>query len=411
VGTVRVPITNVYGGGDYTAQIEIGSKKTIANVIMDTGSSTLAVTPQVYDPKTDADVRATALAQDVIYGTGGWTGPVVETALSMGAGEQTVSLDTYIAIADDQEAHNFGAAGGIMGLAYNQLNEAYNLASYLEEQGVNPAVTYPWPLRVRGSRAALEQLATFLRRTPQEDLPPYFTALEAKGVEKNVFAFYTLRSVPSMRLPDPASDPLNNGFFILGGGEEEADLFTGEFASVEVVDDVWYNTELLAVQVGDAEEVKVGPLPSQYGKTMLSNSIIDSGTNSLVLAADVFNAVVSSLQALDRVFIEQIETAMREGIAADQLQLGKWPNITFTLKGEDGRPVSLTCAPSTYWQVDAPQAGQALFMISGSQLPQSILGLPLMNNYYTVFDRTQNPYGAIRFAPIAPLKEPAEGAE
>ena len=31
----------------------------------------------------------------------------------------------------------------------------------------------------------------------------------------------------------------------------------------------------------------------------------------------------------------------------------------------------------------------------------SILGLPLFNNYYTVFDRTQNPYGAIRFAPIA----------
>ena len=39
---------------------------------------------------------------------------------------------------------------------------------------------------------------------------------------------------------------------------------------------------------------------------------------------------------------------------------------------------------------------------NGGTLPQSILGLPLFNNYYTVFDRTQDPYGAVRFAPIAP---------
>jgi hypothetical protein len=31
---------------------------------------------------------------------------------------------------------------------------------------------------------------------------------------------------------------------------------------------------------------------------------------------------------------------------------------------------------------------------------QSILGLPLMNNYYCVFDRSQDSYGIIRFAPI-----------
>ena len=30
------------------------------------------------------------------------------------------------------------------------------------------------------------------------------------------------------------------------------------------------------------------------------------------------------------------------------------------------------------------------------------LGLPLMNNYYTVFDRTQDVNGVIRFATIKP---------
>jgi hypothetical protein len=89
------------------------------------------------------------------------------------------------------------------------------------------------------------------------------------------------------------------------------------------------------------------------------------------------------------------------------LDLTSWPNISFVLQGETGADVSLTCAPSTYWQTDAPQQGQAMFQINdGGSLPQSILGLPLFNNYYTVFDRTQDPYGAVRFAPIAP---PAAG--
>ncbi len=40
---IRIPINNVTGGGDYTGQIKIGSQGVVANVILDTGSSTLAV--------------------------------------------------------------------------------------------------------------------------------------------------------------------------------------------------------------------------------------------------------------------------------------------------------------------------------------------------------------------------------
>jgi hypothetical protein len=408
VSTVLVPITNVYGGGDYTAQIAIGAKKTTANVIMDTGSSTLAVSPKVYDPKSDKSVQATSLAQDVLYGSSSWAGPVVKTALSMGSGASAVSLDTYIALTDEHQPHVFGAADGILGLAYNQLNEAHDLAAYLSEQRIDPAVTYPWPFSIHNSRAAVEQFGTVLSRLPKQDLPPYFTALAAANVEKNKFAFYTLRSIPSVRSEDPTSDPLNNGLFVLGGGEEETGLFTGDFLSVAVVDDAWYNTELLAVQVAGRPRVKAQPLPPEYGKTMLSNSIVDSGTNRLLLAPDVFAAVISSLHALDPKFINQIETASSgAGIASKQLRLQNWPDVMFTLKGEDGKPVTLTCAPSTYWQLDSPKAGRALFTIANLPAPQSILGLPLMNNYYTVFDRTRDPYGAIRFAPVAPPKPPA----
>ena len=49
--------------------------------------------------------------------------------------------------------------------------------------------------------------------------------------------------MPSMRTSHPEEDPLNQGFFIMGGGPEQADLYTGEFVNVDVVNDAWYNTD------------------------------------------------------------------------------------------------------------------------------------------------------------------------
>ena len=41
--TIRLAITNVLMDGDYTGTIYVGSQKTPIDVILDTGSSTLAV--------------------------------------------------------------------------------------------------------------------------------------------------------------------------------------------------------------------------------------------------------------------------------------------------------------------------------------------------------------------------------
>jgi hypothetical protein len=94
------------------------------------------------------------------------------------------------------------------------------------------------------------------------------------------------------------------------------------------------------------------------------------------------------------------QAAKQGGIPASQLDLSKWPSISFILAGDTGEDVTLTCSPQTYWQVDAPKAGQAVFQINDMGSIQSILGLPLLNNYYTVFDRSLDSYGSIRFAPI-----------
>ena len=405
---IRVPINNVKGGGDYTGEIRVGSQGAIANVILDTGSSTLAVVPRVYKIADDQNVTSTSFAQLVTYGTGGWTGPVLETTLSMGSGGNQASVKTYIAIADEQLPHNLGPADGILGLAFNALNSAYDLTAYLTSHDVNPPVTYPWLFPVKTSAAALQQVEQFLARMTQIDLTPYFTTLEEADVARNIFAFYTLRSTPSMASAVPETDPLNNGIFVLGGGLDQADLYAGQPLNVAVLDDLYYNTNLKAVQIGDADPVQVSPLPPAQAKSLVSNSIVDSGTNSLVLAPDVYQAVISGLESLSADFATLVRQATSGGaVSRSSLNLSTWPDINFVMQGADGSDVTLTCAPTTYWQTDAPRAGDAMFQINnGGSFPMSILGLPLFNNYYTVFDRTQTPYGIISFAPITTPAKP-----
>jgi len=88
----------------------------------------------------------------------------------------------------------------------------------------------------------------------------------------------------------------------------------------------------------------------------------------------------------------------------NQLDLSSWPTITFVLEGALGTDVKLTVTPDTYWQTNSPKPGYAtavLFGDNGQGGGQSILGLPLMNNYYTVFDRSVDKgLGVVSFAKI-----------
>ena len=237
----------------------------------------------------------------------------------------------------------------------------------------------------------------------QVDLTPYFTALETANITRNIFAFYTLRSTPNMASDNPEGDPLNNGIFVLGGGLDQSDLYTGQPLNVAVLDDLYYNTNLRAIKVGDSEPIAVNPLPPSQAKSLVSNSIIDSGTNSLVLASDVYGAVISRLGQVNAGFASLAANASKDGaVPNSRVELAGWPDIGFVMQGDDGTDVTLSCPPTAYWQTDAPRAGYSMFQINdGGTFPMSILGLPLFNSYYTVFDRTANPYGTINFAPIA----------
>jgi len=402
---IRISINNIYGGGDYTGTILVGSENAPANVILDTGSSTLAVKVGSYNPTKDGNLKATQYAQDITYGTGGWAGPVVNTSVGMGTAGNSVALpNAPIAITSVQEANNFGIADGIMGLAYTQLNDSYDMTSYLQRRRINPPVTYPWPIHLGHSDQAIGQFQQMLSQLPVNPIPPYFADLEAAGIVANKFAFLTHRSVPNTTVANETidqllADPLNQGIFIMGGGEEQTDLYTGSFVNIDVVDDMYYNTNLKAVQVGDGAvttALQLAPQDSGMG----SNSIVDSGTNSLFLSTDVYQAIYNALGQLNSNFTNLIDQAGNQYIPNSSIDFTAWPPIHFIMSGESGEDIKLTCTPQTYWQINA-QPGYALFQINEAQqgsANQSILGLPLMNNYYCVFDRSLDPQGVIRFA-------------
>jgi hypothetical protein len=161
-----------------------------------------------------------------------------------------------------------------------------------------------------------------------------------------------------------------------------------------VLADEWYNTNLKSIIVGNNSPIAVNARGPQG---MPSNSIVDSGTNSLNLPPTLLKAVFSQFSASQQ---ELLNTSVKEGriVPTSSLQLADWPNITFVLEG-DTADVSLTVAPGDYWQIDASKVGAAMAAITQGSAGLSILGLPLMNGYFTIFDgEADGGIGVIRFA-------------
>jgi len=366
---VKMPISNVLLGSDYTGAIMVGSGQVKLNVILDTGSSTLAVVSQDFNPSTDQGVTTTNIAQEVQYGSGSWVGAVVRTAVGIGGGVSLSSAN--LAVTYQESANMFGNAQGIWGLAYMTLNNAFRM----------PANT--WTHKYKIKRIETGKVC---------DLIAYFGQLTEAGAVADKFAFYTKRSIISSATATPATDPLNQGFFIIGGGEEQTELYSGAFTHVEVLHDIYYNTGLLSVQVGDKAAISAPPVPP--GSSNPSNSIVDSGTNSLIIDQPLFDKVLAAFGAIDANFPTMLKTyalGSSQGVDQTRINLSQWPDLKFTLQGASGSPATLTVPPGDYWQFDASRKGIALANVfgDGGELGgMSILGLPLLNAYYTVFDRT-----------------------
>ena len=436
---LRIPITNVFGQGDYSATLHLGSEKSPVNLLLDTGSSTLVVKSSAYPANLDKKLTASSAVQEVNYGVGGWNGPVIYTSINIhehcheSEHPQNIAKSPSMRLTNapvavvhsTKQSKTFGDADGILGLAYHHLNKSFDFSDYFTEHNITPALSYPWPF----SDEISEDLASFKKlmwKYPEHDVTPYFTLLAEQQLSANKFAFYSKRSAihinennssnssKANKTPadELAKDPLNQGLLILGGGEDQSDLYQGEFQSIKVEHDVYYNVDLKSVQVGTNAPITAAPLAAKHLKGYFTNAIIDTGAGALVLTAEIYQQVINDLIAYNANFGQCLApfkemSAQLTGIDVSEVDLAQWPTLYFTFVSKTStensaeETVQLSCTPETYWQINTPNYGKACFRLL-SQLPQwpnqSIIGLPLLNNYYVVFDRSQDKTGVVKFA-------------
>lgn len=382
--TAKLQISNYVNGvplGDYVAQIELGPEKSIANVLLDTGSSTLAVWQDKFG---SAPVIKTHYIQFVEYGTGHWAGPVLKAQVGMGTGSHYIELpDAFIAQiqSGSNDGHKqFYPADGILGLAYRPENLAAD------------AGTTSFPITQYDSETKWNKLISAKGNSdplPTLQLPPYFNQLVNAGDIANKFAFMTCRSLTRYSA-EPATDPINKGWFILGGGEEHTELYTGQFQVVKEIADSkgqnkFYNINLTKVQVGNNPPVDVQPTSSSQ---FASNALIDSGSNTLGFTPGIYYHVLTHLG---------LKKPVKQ---SDLLDL---PTLFVTFEGVTAQPVTLAIKPQTYWQIDSLTANSSegqtsLRIVESTTDGLNIFGLPLMNNYYVVFDRSVEQTGVVKFA-------------
>lgn len=406
---LQLRTTLAYARGGYTAALEVGSANACVNVLLDTGSSTLALTGSKYQPTSDSALAATALAQQVTYGKGAWAGPVLHSRIGFGEGDHARRVDgAAFALVENDASSFFRDADGILGLAYRQLNPAHDMASVLTQQGRNPALTWPWPYDVSDS-SALAAFKQELLQQPRVTLQPLFCALEDEGLFADRFALSVRRAV--VHVADAAAtpaqlavDPLNSGVLVLGGGEECEALYHGGFQDVRILHDLYYNANLLSVQVGEQAPITAAQLAPQYQDGCASNAFIDTGSSFLALEGTLYDAVLAGFAAHDAALpelIQRFETQFSsgQGLPNADVDLHRWPALHLRLEGSNGGEVNLRCEPAHYWQRNANAAGQSLFLLLRWNR-QSVLGLPLLCGRYCIFDRRGDERGRVRIADL-----------
>ena len=371
-------------------------------VILDSGSSTLAIKTDKYQPEKDHALTTTTYAQGLVYGAGGWFGPMVNTTIHFGSKQNTQLPQAPLALISGDSQADFQLADGIWGLAYHHLNKAYDTTEFLSQQSPVISSTYPWPFNANNSPTDAKAFKKFLHQFPEHDITPLFTELADDQVTANQFAFISHRSIEYVPRPDMTTEaleqePLNQGQFIIGYPMSEKPKH-----SIQVLHDDYYNVNLISCQVAGFDPCPAPPLDKKHESAFFSNAIIDTGCSFLVLQQKLYDHVIACLNQSHPDFKQIIHDFTQANQAGKtyqnpDLDLDQWPDLILSFSGIN-QEVELKVKPETYWQHHARGPDNWYFMLM-PQLPhwpdQTLCGLPLINNYVCVFDRADNQLGMI----------------
>ncbi|XP_043191787.1 beta-secretase 1-like isoform X2 [Amphibalanus amphitrite] len=242
-------IVNLHGksGDGYYTEIVIGTPPQKLKVLIDTGSSNVAIaaapSPQIsmfYNKSVSTTLRPLHVSVDVPYSQGSWRGELVSDVVRL---PETNAPTVRCDVALIQRSTNFYINGsewqGIVGLAYRQLALP------------NSSVT-TWPEAAQ--QALLGRLNTI--------------SVVLCG-------------------PQPRTGR-HHGYIEFG--ETRAELLAGQFRSAAIFRPWFFETIVTNLTVGGQ------PLPLHCDRFNKPKTIVDTGTTNLRLPDEVFREVVSRLQ-------------------------------------------------------------------------------------------------------------------
>ncbi len=409
--TALVEITNLKAKGAFSAPFQIGSQQTLCHLVLDSGSSTLVVDEQYFDPKNDKHSRYTPLVQEVFYGAGGWFGPVIQTQVVVGHGQHEIRSDeTNLAVCSIELADTFADAHGILGLAYTELNHAFDISALCKDASgeIGSNNNSQWFELANQLGDGLTEIRSRLQHLPKENVKPYLKQLEDHKQIRHQFAFLVHRSsiFHCEEADHTDSHPLNTGLFVVGSPKTHHYLHEQQYQAVPVLHDKYYNVQVKGIKIAHQPMIPAPELTVEQLPLHVSNGIIDTGATFIVLPKSLFQQVIAALVAYNVEFADHLKAfgayqGKEFGIPLSKLDLSAWPDIHLLLQGFDDKTVQLTLTPQVYWQTHAPQANLATFKFT--YLPnwpnQCVLGLPIFCDHYTIFDRAEHQTGAVIFAP------------
>jgi len=339
----------------FSVPVSIGSSRSTFNLIVDTGSTTMAVASSrctgchvspLWSASSSTQQQYTAGPVTSIYASNtGWSGQAYKDSVSIGSASATLIFSSI----DSTQGSFFQSAGcdgssrgntnqGIMGFAYSRLA-----------------------------------------------LPPtqgFFQQWQSQTNGANIFTIQMCQ---------------RSGNLWIGGYDNQ---YKGRFRWTPIVDTIWYSVHINSVSV-NGQTLSLSSTQLNPG-----DSAVDSGTTMTILPSALYTSIVNSISS-NSAFVNAFGSSFltagycskpRNGHTITQLN-NELPRITYNFGGINGdTPLSLTLNPiSSYLYVI--QSGNTWLVCPGlvnGGNNGAVFGYTFMNQFIVAFDVGMNRLG---FAP------------
>ncbi|XP_043974570.1 beta-secretase 2 isoform X1 [Gambusia affinis] len=348
-------VNNLHGdsGRGYYIEMSIGTPGQKLNILVDTGSSNFAVAAaphpfitRYFNTALSSTFQSTGRSVAVKYTQGNWEGVLGTDLLSLPKGPNgTIAIN----IAAIQLSDGFFLPGinwqGILGLAY--------------------------PVLAR----------------PDSSVEPFFNSVVKQLGIPDIFS---LQMCGSGLSASSAVDP-PAGSLIMGGAEPT--LYRGSIWYTPIVEEWYYQVEVLKLEVGDQS------LNLDCKEYNADKAIVDSGTTMLRLPINVFNAVIEAIIRSSR--IENFSSGFWDGTKLacwkkDENPMELFPKLSIYLRATNtSQSFRITILPQLYIQpITDTENDLECFRFGMSPSSNGlVIGATVMEGFYVVFDRAQKKLG------------------